>query len=104
MTGRGNPEPEIPQEVRPCTELVLGRVWLTNVEISVAEKLSVGDGLNVRLFKETFPTAFLGDEAVGSISSGPASRLVECLRAGVLFEAEVIEVDKALVIVRVAPR
>jgi hypothetical protein len=101
MTGRGNPEPDVPPTVVPCDQLVL-EVVLVDVVLELVTTLAPGQTLSVALIESRYPAVFLGSERVGSVASGGAlSRLVECLRAGQAFGAIVLEVDGAYVRVRI---
>jgi len=101
MTGRGNPEPDVPPIVVPCDQLVL-EVVLVDVALEVVGTVAPGHALGVALLENRYPAVFVGAERVGSVASGGAlSRLVECLRAGQAFSAFVLEVDGAYVRVRI---
>lgn len=101
MTGRGNPEPDLPPVVVPCDRLVV-EVVLVDVVLEAVTTFAVGQTLEVGLIEDRYPAVFLGDQRVGSVASGGAlSRLVECLRAGQAFGAFVLEVDGAYVRVRI---
>jgi len=97
MTGRGNPEPDIPPRVVPCDQLVL-EVVLVNVDLRVAATVSVGQALEVALVEDRYPAVFAGTERLGGVAAGGRlSRLVECLKAGQAFSAVVLELDGAYV-------
>ena len=101
MTGRGNPEPDLPPVVVPCDQLVV-EVVLVDVVLEFVTTIAAGQTLDVALIENRYPAVFLGDERIGSVASGGAlSRLVECLRAGQPFGAFVLEADGAYVRVRV---
>lgn len=101
MTGRGNPEPDIPPRVVPCDQLVL-EVVLVDVVPAVVGAVAPGQTLGVGLIENRYPAVFVGADRVGSVASGGAlSRLVECLRAGQAFSAFVLEVEGAYVKVRI---
>lgn len=101
MTGRGNPEPDLPPVVVPCDQLTL-EVVLVDVVLELATMISAGETLGVELIEDRYPAVLLGTERVGSIASGGRlSRLVECLRAGQPFTALVLEADGAYVRVRI---
>jgi hypothetical protein len=100
MTGRGNPEPDRPPVVTPCDQLVV-EVVLADVVLEVAIRIAPGQTLSVALIENRYPAVFLDAERVGSVASGVLSRLVECLRAGQAYGAFVLEVDGALVRVRI---
>jgi hypothetical protein len=101
MTGRGNPEPDLPPVVVPCDQLTVELV-LVDVVLGVATSVAPGQSLGVALIESRYPAVFLGPERVGSVASGGAlSRLVECLRAGQAFSAIALEVDEAYVRVRI---
>jgi hypothetical protein len=101
MTGRGNPEPDIPPRVVPCDQLVL-EVVLVDVVPAVVGTVAPGQALGVALIENRYPAVFVGADRVGSVASGGAlSRLVECLRAGQAFSAFVLELEGAYVKVRI---
>jgi hypothetical protein len=101
MTGRGNPEPDIPPVVVPCEQLVL-EVVLVDVVPGVVGTVAPGQTLGVALIENRYPAVFVGTERLGSVASGGAlSRLVECLRAGQAFSAFVLELEGAYVRVRI---
>lgn len=101
MTGRGNPEPDLPPVVVPCDQLVL-EVVLVDVALEAVASVAAGQTLEVALIEDRYPAAFRGTERVGSVASGGRlARLVDCLRAGQSFSAFVLEVDGAYVRVRI---
>ena len=100
MSGRGNPGPDFVPDIRPCDQLVL-EVVLANVDTTTSARVSVGDRLPVSLVDDRYPAAFVGHDRLGSIASGALSRLVQCLREGKAFVAEILEIDGAYVKVRV---
>ena len=102
MTGRGNPEPDLPPVVTPCDQLVV-EVVLVDVALEVVATVVAGQTLEVALIEDRYPAVFVLAERVGSIASGGRlSRLVECLRAGQKFTAFVLEVEGAYVRVRIS--
>jgi hypothetical protein len=102
VTGRGNPEPDLPPRVVPCDELVL-QVVLIDVDVEVAATVAANQTLRVALIDDRYPAVFAGDRRVGSVASGGAlSPLVQCLRGGQSYGAVVLEVDGAFVTVRIA--
>lgn len=102
MTGRGNPEPDLPPVVVPCDQLVL-EVVLVDPVLEVLASVSPGQALGVALVEERYPAVFVGTERAGSVASGGRlSRLVECLRAGQAFTAVVLELEGAYVRVRIS--
>jgi len=103
MSGRGNPAPDLPRDDRPCSTIRF-EVDLIDVVEPVAKRLEAGRILEVRLVQARFPAAFDGlndDDRLGSIASGALSRLVECLRSGEAFAAEIRDLDFPLVRVEV---
>lgn len=102
MTGRGNPEPDLPPRVVPCDQLDL-EVVLVDVVLEVLASVAPAQALAVALVENRYPAAFVGTERAGSVASGGRlSRLVECLRAGQAFMAVVLELDGAYVRVRIS--
>lgn len=101
MTGRGNPEPDLPPVVLPCDQLTV-EVVLVDVVLELATTITAGQTLGVALIENRYPAVFRATERVGSVASGGRlSRLVECLRAGQAFGAIVLEVDGPYVRVRI---
>lgn len=100
MSGRGNPGPDLFPDTRPCGELTMV-VVLVDVDLTVSAGVSQGDRLPVSLVDGRYPAVFLGQDRLGSIAAGALSRLVECLRGGDTFGAEVLAVDGAFVQVRI---
>jgi hypothetical protein len=101
MSGRGNPGPDLVPDIRPCDQLVL-EVVLVDVDMAISARVSVADRLPVSLVDERYPAAFLDADRLGSIASGALSRLVQCLREGETFGAEILVLDAAYVKVRVS--
>lgn len=102
MTGRGNPEPDLPPVVVPCEQLVLETI-LVDVVLGVVGTLTAGQILELALIENRYPAVFIGTERAGSVASGGAlRRLVECLRAGQAFSAIVLELEGAYVRVRIS--
>jgi hypothetical protein len=102
MSGRGNPERDLPVDTRPCSEVRFD-VVLVDVKPEIATTVSIGDRLAVELLEGRYPAVTTPAGILGSIASGVLSRLVQCLREGVRFEAEVLELQGALVRARIAP-
>ena len=103
MTGRGNPEPDFQPVVTPCDQLV-AELALVDVVLALVQGVAPGQSLVVALIEDRFPAAFVGAERLGSIAAGgKLGRLVECLRLGQKYIAFVLEVDEALVRVRISP-
>jgi len=102
MTGRGNPEPDLPPRVVPCDQLVL-EVILVDVVLDVVGRVAPDQALVVALVEDRYPAVFVEGDRVGSVASGGRlSRLVECLLAGQAFTAVVLELDGAYVRVRIS--
>lgn len=102
MTGRGNPEPDLPPVVVPCDQLVL-EVVLVDAVLEVLANVAPGQALRLALVEDRYPAVFVGTDRAGSVASGGRlSRLVECLRAGQAFTAVVLEVDGAYARVRIS--
>ncbi len=102
MTGRGNPEPDIPPRVVPCDQLVL-EVVLVDVVPEVVGTVALGQVLDVALVENRYPAVFNGAERLGAVAAGGRlSRLVECLSAGQRFSAVALELDGAYVKVHIS--
>ena len=102
MTGRGNPEPDIPPVLLPCDQLVFD-VVLVDVDLGIAATVALGQVLEVALAESRFPAVFAGAERLGGVTAGGRlSRLVECLSAGQTFSAIVLELDGAYVKVHIS--
>lgn len=102
MTGRGNPEPDIPHVVLPCDRLVFD-VELADVDLRIAGTVALGQVLEVALVGGRFPAVFAGGERLGAVAAGGRlSRLVECLSAGQTYSAAVLELDGAYVKVHIS--
>jgi hypothetical protein len=102
MTGRGNPEPDIPPVVLPCAQLVFD-VVLVDVDLGIVGTVALGQVLEVALVESRFPAVFAGGERLGGVAAGGRlSRLVECLSAGQTFSGVVLELDGAYVKVQIS--
>lgn len=103
MSGRGNPEPDIPPDARPCNQVML-ETTLVDVNLELVGGVSVDDVLKVELLQERFPAVVTPDGVLGSVASGVVSPLVRCLRDGAEFEAIILEVDGFFIRVRIRPK
>ena len=102
MTGRGNPEPDIPPVVLPCDQLGFD-VVLVDVALGVVGTVALGQVLEVAPVENRYPVVFAGAERLGAVAAGGRlSRLVECLSAGQAFSAVVLELDGAYVKVHIS--
>jgi len=102
MTGRGNPVPDLPKDIRPCSEITFD-LDLIDVDLEVVGDVHVGDRYPIRLVQGRYPAVFVQDRRLGSIASGALSRLVQCLQDEARFDAEILEAAATVVRVRVTP-
>jgi hypothetical protein len=93
----------VPRDDRPCAQVIF-EVELIDVDPTIAGGVNVGERFDIELAEGRYPTVVTEAGRLGSIASGVLSRLVQCLREGVQFDAEILEVDLPLVKVRVSPR
>jgi hypothetical protein len=92
VSGRGSDWPDFPPQ-DPACDVLQFNCTLADLDLALVAVATAGQTLSVGLLDERYPIALLGGERLGSITSGFARALADCLRKGEPFVCDVVKLE-----------